>query len=190
MLDSGIIRRRTALVGGASGSGKTFIAKMFAAAYVHTMDNYFRGPFEPLADGIPNWDVPTAVDFIGWVSDYYKICQAIDLGQTCRIITYDFKTHKRGTRVFDGKKYRHVKWVVFEGLFALDKRLHHLADLKVFVDAPLTLRVARRITRDLEQRDADLRFVLLHSYYTQKSYETYIEPMKAHADLIIPNFET
>lgn len=182
-------RRRVALVAGASGSGKTLIAKMFANAYVHTMDNYFRGPFEKLEGDVPNWDVPTAVNFEEWITDYYKILQAIDLKSTCEIAKYEFGTQKVSKQIFDGAKYSNISWIVFEGLFALDPRLHHLADLKVFVDAPLERRVARRIIRDMKERATDVKFVLLHSYFTQLSYEKYIEPMKEYADLLIPNYE-
>lgn len=184
-----ISRRKVALVAGASGSGKTMISQMFANAYVHTMDNYFRGPFTELEDGIPNWDDPQAVDFNSWISDYYKILQAIDLGITCSISKHDFVTMKTGSQEFHGEQYKNVKWIVFEGLFSLDARLHHLADLKVFVEAPLATRIARRINRDMKERGVDLKFILSHSYYTQRCYEQYIEPMKKMADLVIPNFD-
>lgn len=188
-----ITKRKVALVTGASGSGKTLIAKMFANAYVHTMDNYFRAPFKLLEGQIPNWDVPESVDFNAWITDYYKILQAIDVGTVCKIARYHFGTSVVSEQDFDGRLYHNTKWIVFEGIFALDPRLHHLADLKVFVDVPFEQRVARRVKRDMVERKVngkgDLKFVLLHSYYTQKSYEKYIEPMKKLADLVIPNFE-
>lgn len=179
---------KTALVGGGSGSGKTLIATMFRSSYTHSMDNYFRGPFKILDGGIPDWDNPDSVDFESWVRDYHNITYAIMNGTTCEIANYKFKTQKVNKIKFDGQKHK-AEWIVFEGLFALDKRLHQFSDLKIFVDAPFSIRVSRRLKRDIKDRTPDLKFILSHSYYTEMSYQKYIEPTKLYADLIIPNYE-
>jgi uridine kinase len=187
---SGIIKMKikTALVGGGSGSGKTLISRMFKSAYVHSMDNYFRGPFKILDGGIPDWDNPTSVDFDEWIKDYHKITYSIFHKTSCDIAKYNFRNQKTNKVKFNGKD-KQVEWIIFEGLFALDKRLHQFADLKIFVDAPFSVRVARRLKRDTKERTPDLKFILSHSYYTEMSYKKYIEPTKEYADLVIPNYE-
>lgn len=180
---------KTALVAGASGSGKTLIASMFQKAYVHTMDYYFRPPFPVNVHGIPEWDRPEAIDFDEWLEDYIRIKQAISESSTLVLNRYRFEDQKVHQENFDGSDHENIKWIIIEGLFALDPRLHKFADLKIFVEAPFQLRVSRRLIRDLHEREQDLMFVLMHSYYTELSYQQYIEPQKEFADLVIPNYE-
>ena len=181
-------RFKTALVAGASGSGKTLIAKMFQHAFVHSMDDYFSPPFEINQDGIPKWDQPKAVNFDRWIKDYHRIKEAIDLKKQIFLSKYDFVKSELSERPFDGNDWQNVHWVVLEGIFALDKRLHHLADIKVFVEAPFGVRVGRKLSRDISERAFDLKMVLLHSYHAEESYKKYILPQKDSADLVIPNY--
>lgn len=180
---------KTAIVAGASGSGKTLIAKMFQRAYVHSMDNYFRPPFDKYDDGVPKWDEPNAVDMKQWIKDYHRVKEAIALKKKIKLSTYDFKTHEIGEYEFDGGECEDIEWLVLEGLFALAEPLLHLADIRVFVEAPFTVRVSRRLNRDMGERHNDLKLILSHSYYTELSYQKYILPQKEHADLVIPNYE-
>jgi uridine kinase len=179
-------RLKTALVGGGSGSGKTLISKMFKNAYVLSMDNYFRGPFKMLDGGVPDWDNPKSINFNEWIDDYHKISYSILHNTNTTIAQYNFITHKVKKSKFIGSNY---KWIIFEGLFALDKRLHQFADIKIFVEAPFSVRISRRLKRDTKERNSDIKFILNHSYYTEISYKKYIEPTKEYADIIIPNFE-
>lgn len=180
---------KTALVAGASGSGKTHIATMFQNSYRHTMDNYFKPPFAMLPHGIPDWDNPGSVDFDGWIEDYIKIKDAVETGKDVMLRKYEFKTQTITKFKFRGSEYKDLHWIVLEGLFALDKRMHQYADFKVFVEVPLAKRIARRIDRDLIQRSDDLLFTLIHSHYTEESYQKDILPTKEYADLVIPNYE-
>lgn len=182
------MRLKTALIGGGSGGGKSLISRMFRSAYIHSMDNYFRGPFKILDGGIPDWDNPKSVNFDEWIEDYDKICYAITHKTVCKIANYNFKTQNINKIGFNGLKHQ-VEWIIFEGLFALDKRLHQYSDLKIFVDAPFSLRVSRRLKRDIKERTSDLKFILMHSYHTEVSYNKFIEPTKKYADLVIPNYE-
>lgn len=180
---------KTALVAGASGSGKTFIARMFQNAYIHSMDDYFRPPFEENEHGIPEWDQPSAVDFDEWIIDYHRIKEAIHLDKKIVRNKYNFGSQDVEEEVVDGSQWSDIRWIVLEGIFALDNRLHHLADIKVFVEAPFPLRIGRRLGRDMAERGGDLMFVLMHSYYTEQSYRKYILPQKQFADLVIPTYE-
>lgn len=180
---------KTALIGGGSGSGKTLIANLFRSSYVLSMDNYYKGPFKTLKGGIPDWDNPESVDFDTWISDYHHIWHAISTGSDVTINKYNFKTRKHSKAIFRGKEHQ-CKWIVLEGLFALDKRMIDLADIRIFVEAPFNIRVSRRLKRDVVERRSDLMFILNHSYYTEMCYRKHIEPSKKYADMVVPNFES
>lgn len=182
---------KTALVAGPSGSGKTLIAKQFQNAYILSMDDYFRGPFPLNKHNIPEWDKPSAIDFNALISDYHRVKDAIILKQVIDLPRYQFKTGEiLEERIdFSLPQWTNLKWIVLEGLFALDQRLFSLSDLKVFVDAPFQVRVSRRLGRDISERSGDLMFILLHSFYTEESYRTYILPQKQHADIVILNYD-
>jgi uridine kinase len=64
--------------------------------------------------------------------------------------------------------------------------LRDLMDLKIFVDAPGDQRLMRRMKRDMAQRGRDLDEVMQRYLQTLKPmHDAYIEPSKAHADIVV-----
>jgi len=62
-----------------------------------------------------------------------------------------------------------------------------LLDMKVFVDTDSDIRLARRLRRDISQRGRELEGVLKqYSSFVKPSFEHYIAPLMAHADIIVP----
>lgn len=62
-----------------------------------------------------------------------------------------------------------------------------LADLKIFVETASDIRLVRRIQRDTHERNFTLDGVLRQYLATVKPmHETFIEPTRANADIIIP----
>ena len=60
-------------------------------------------------------------------------------------------------------------------------------DVKIFVDAPADERLVRRIKRDMVERDRSLQSILGQYQDTVRPmHEQFVEPTKAHADVIIP----
>ena len=82
-----------------------------------------------------------------------------------------------------------ARLVLVEGLFVLWwESIRSLLDVKVFVDAPPDLRLIRRIRRDLAERGRTLEQVLQQYSGTVRSmHERYVEPTRAHADLVVTN---
>ena len=69
-----------------------------------------------------------------------------------------------------------------------DTQLRNIFDIKIFVHADSDERLMRRIKRDLAERGRDLDEVLDRYQTTLKPmHQQFIEPMKAYADIIIPN---
>jgi len=59
--------------------------------------------------------------------------------------------------------------------------------MKVFVDTDSDIRLARRMSRDITQRGRDLEGVLKqYNAFVKPSFEHYIAPLMAHADIIVP----
>ena len=59
--------------------------------------------------------------------------------------------------------------------------------MKVFVDTDSDIRLARRLRRDISQRGRELEGVLKqYSSFVKPSFEHYIAPLMAHADIIVP----
>ena len=59
--------------------------------------------------------------------------------------------------------------------------------MKVFVDTDSDIRLARRLRRDISQRGRELEGVLKqYNSFVKPSFDHYIAPLMAHADIIVP----
>ena len=57
----------------------------------------------------------------------------------------------------------------------------------MFVDTDSDIRLARRLRRDISMRGRDLEGVLKqYTRFVKPSFEHYIAPLMAHADIIVP----
>ena len=79
--------------------------------------------------------------------------------------------------------------MIVEGILILtNPELRELFDIKIFVHADSDERLIRRLKRDIADRGRDMEEVLSRYQTTLKPmHEQFIEPTKAHADIIIPN---
>lgn len=60
-------------------------------------------------------------------------------------------------------------------------------DLKVFVDTDADERLSRRLRRDISERGRELNSVLeQYMRFVKPSYEQFIAPSMAQADIIVP----
>ena len=77
--------------------------------------------------------------------------------------------------------------IVVEGILVLsDARLVALADTVVFVDAPESVRLARRLQRDVAERGRTEESVMDQYTSTVKpNHDHFVEPTKALADLVL-----
>jgi uridine kinase len=77
---------------------------------------------------------------------------------------------------------------VVEGILVLhDAELRRRLTLKVFVDAPADERFIRRLERDVRERGRSATSVIDQYRRTVKPmHDLFVEPSKAHADLILP----
>ena len=71
-----------------------------------------------------------------------------------------------------------VRRTVFPGLFALqNEKLRDLLDVKVFVDEDSDIRLARRLKRDISERNREMVGVLKqYNRFVKPSFDTHIKP--------------
>ena len=174
---------------GASCSGKTALAqnivKRFAADQVSVIaeDSYYkRQDHLSVEERVSiNYDHPNAFD-------HALLCEHIDqlrLGQSIECPTYDYVNHNRADET---TPISATPVVIIEGILLYHmKALRDLFSLKLFIDTPLDICLARRIERDVNERGRTVDSVLSQYQKTVRPmYREFIEPSKFHADLIVP----
>ena len=132
-----------------------------------------------------DFDSPDAIDF----ESLRNTVEALKMSKDVELPVYDFSTHARKQEtVFFAK--RHV--IIVEGILIFnDPELRNMFDLKVFVECDSDVRLARRVSRDITSRGRELKGVFEQYFrFVKPSYETWVDPTKRFADVIIPNAGT
>ncbi len=177
---------------GGSSSGKTlFISKLkeqFSSAElcVISQDEYYKEKQYQTVDekGVPNFDLPTAIDLEIFERDLKKIL----LGETVRKLEYTFNNPALSPRMLE---FKPAPVVVVEGIFIFHyAEIFKQLDLSVFIHTKKALKLDRRIKRDAVERGYDLDHVLYtDKHHVKPSYQNYIKPFRHEADIVIPNNE-
>ncbi len=177
-------------IGGGTGSGKTTVVNQIISEFpkgevqVISQDSYYNDTSHlNYKDRCKiNFDHPKSIDFKLLETHLKDLKQ----GKSIKQPIYSFKTHNRtGNTTLTKPK----KVIIVEGILILsDTQLRNIFDIKIFVHADSDERLMRRIKRDLAERGRDLDEVLDRYQTTLKPmHQQFIEPMKAYADIIIPN---
>lgn len=175
-------------VTGGSASGKTEIVKTLKNHFgdkieIIEHDNYYFAHDNLTMDeraGL-NYDHPQAFETDLLIEHVKKIVNNEEID----IPTYDFTIHTRSSETL---KKIPKPIVIVEGILVLeDEELRDLMDMKVFVDCDGDVRLKRRITRDVVERDRTIESILTQYMETIKPmHELFVEPSKKFADLIVP----
>ena len=178
-------------IGGGTGSGKTTVVNQILSEFpagevqVISQDSYYKDTshlsFEERCK--INFDHPKSIDFELLQSHL----QALKNGEN--MSTNLFIPLKLTTVLVKPQLPEPKKVVIVEGILILsDTELRSLFDIKIFVHADSDERLMRRLKRDIAERGRDLDEVLERYQTTLKPmHQQFIEPMKAFADIIIPN---
>ena len=177
-------------IAGGTASGKTSIAEKIKDMFSDTksvlilrMDDYYKDQSHlSMEDRYrTNYDHPFAFD------NDLLIAQLKDLlaGKAIDKPTYDFTTHNRSPIV---EHLEPADVILLEGLFVLESEaLRQLENIKVFVDTEADIRFIRRLVRDVKERGRSLDSVVNQYVSTVRvMHNTFIEPTKRYADIIIP----
>ncbi len=175
---------------GVSGSGKTafinHLIKEFPAEKIClvSQDHYYhpREIQQTDEEGVTNFDTPEAIDHVSLVADIEQLKEG-------KSVTKKEYTFNNPNVVPDTLTFSPAPLVIIEGIFVLHyPALQKFIDLKIFIDTKSHLALKRRIIRDQVERGYDLEDVLYRfERHVMPSYERYVKPSKAEADIVIPN---
>lgn len=175
---------------GGSASGKTYVLQRLLATFspdqvaLISQDNYYK-PFENQRkehDGLVNFDHPDSLDLAAFARDLHTLIEGGEISLT----EYTFNNHDVVPRVFN---YRPTPVIVVEGLFIFHlPELAEQIDLKIFVEADEHIKLARRLRRDVAERNYTFDETLRdYERFVAPMYKKYVEPTKNSCDLIIQN---
>lgn len=177
-------------IAGGSGSGKTTLTVAVAQALrpttatVLSLDAYYCDRRDtPTGERHRlNFDVPEALDLDLFVRDL----GALRRGRPVRPPRYCFVTHRR---LGPDEAVAPADVVLVEGILLLhDQRARALLDLRLYLEAPAELRVARRVARDTRERGRTAESVMLQCRTSAlPAHREYVEPSKAWADVVLVN---
>lgn len=177
-------------IAGGTGSGKTTVVHQImnelpaSEVGIISQDSYYKDnselSFEDRAK--INFDHPRAIDFELLTEHLKKLRK----NKTIEQPVYSFVTHNRTK---DTVITHPRKVMIIEGILILaNPQLRDMFDIKIYVHADSDERLIRRLKRDIAERGRDMDEVLNRYQTTLKPmHEQFIEPTKAHADIIIPN---
>jgi len=177
-----------ALCGG-SASGKTYLAKLLAAALgekeesILSMDSFYhdQSKYFDRDGGNVNFDHPEAFDFDLF---YQQILNIKENGFSKSIPVYSFKKHSREVET---QTKEIEKFLIVDGIYSLyDQRTLQEYDLKVFISAPTELRLKRRIERDTQSRGRSQEGIIEQfNKHVEPMHQKFLVHQKKLADLII-----
>ena len=149
-----------------------------------SQDNYYRDRKDvPLEDRKNiNYDEPAALDNKLFLEHLKKL----KAGESIDMPQYDFSTH---TRKRETARVYPQSIIIVEGILILvDSDTRALFDLIVFVDVKPDIRLARRLERDVGDRDRTYE-ESINQYLVSAGpmHDKYVEPGKEFAHIIINN---
>lgn len=175
-------------IAGASGAGKTTLAKKLVASLgeysiIISQDSYYHDlshlPIEARAQ--TNFDHPDSIDF----DLLEKHLLALKEGKKITQPVYNFKTYSRSEKT---EEIIPKQIIIVEGCLLLAvPKIRELLDIKLFVDTDLDICLVRRIERDQRERGRHFDDIRAQYFKTVRPmFLKYIAPSKVHADMIIP----
>ena len=177
-------------IAGGTGCGKTTVVNKIlnelpdGEVGIISQDSYYKDTSQlSREDRVKiNFDHPRSIDF----ELLEEHLLALKAGKAIDQPIYSFIEHNR---TGDTIRTTPRKVMIVEGILILtNPELRDLFDIKIFVHADSDERLIRRLKRDISERGRDIDEVLNRYQTTLKPmHEQFIEPMKAYADLIIPN---
>ena len=176
-------------ISGGSGAGKTtFIKKISTLFQPHqvciiSQDDYYRSREEVYIDkqGWKNFDLPNSIDDQSFYEDILTLIKGEDVSRP----EYVYNNESEGSML----TFKSAPIIIVEGILIFHfEKIKELCDLRLFIDAKDNLKLIRRIKRDREERNYDLKEILYrYEHHVLPTYEKYIYPHIEDVDMIINN---
>ena len=175
-------------IAGGTASGKTTLAKILKDSFQdkvtilkHDYYYYDRSHFK-VADHKINFDHPDSFE----TDLLVKHLQKLKAGESIERPVYSYKTNERMDKK---KRVNTAPIIIVEGILLFHyEELKELFDLKIYVDTDSDIRLLRRISRDIKERDRTFESVKNQYLRTVKPmHQKFVEPSKYQADIIIPH---
>jgi uridine kinase len=169
-----------AIVGG-SGSGKSLLAEKLQAALGPnaarlSLDDFYRdrSHLSPAQRARINFDKPAAID---WPS-FERVVKACLHFKKTVVPRYDFRTHCRLSR---SHVLKPKPIMLVDGLWLLRApQIRRLFSFRIFLDAPMRLRLRRRFARDVTDRGRSAKSI-------RDQFQKTVEPM--HRRFVLPQIQ-
>jgi uridine kinase len=176
-------------IAGGSASGKTTLVAALStllsgrSVSLLRQDDYYvdRPDLRPEERACLNFDQPSALDNKLLARHLRALVRGEPVDSPC----YCFRTH---LRLPDTRRVDPAEIVIVEGMHLLRSALlRSLFDVRIFVDAPADVRLARRILRDTGPERARSTQSIVDQYLThvRPMHERHVEPSKRHADTLV-----
>ncbi len=177
-------------ISGGSASGKTHFLNSLKERFnkdelcIVSQDNYYKLAHQHAKDenGHINFDLPDCID----LDDFAADIAALHKGEAIQRHEYRFQHEdQKGPLLL----FKPAPIIVCEGLFIFyHAKLFNQFDLKLFINADEDIALQRRLKRDVAERNISEEFVLYQwKNHVLPSYQKYLLPFMAKADLIINN---
>lgn len=174
-------------IAGASGSGKSFFARLLfgaltAPARILSLDDYYRDRSDiPLLERQAiNYDHPDALDFELFIHHV----KALKSGRPIQHPLYDFSIHNRKS---DRVTLDPAQVIIVDGilLYAVES-CRQLFDVRVYVDTPLDICFIRRLQRDIRERGRSVESVIQQYVQTVRPmFIEFVQPTREDADIVV-----
>jgi len=176
-------------IAGGTGSGKTTVSKAMKVSYsqrfninvaVVSMDNYYKNEHLVKFD---NYDHPNAFDIDLLHDDLYAFLS------TGKIVkrSYDYVTKECSVISTQSD----VKVLILEGLYPFyEKKIRDICSLKLYLDVNEAVRIERRISRDLKERNiSESENMKMIDGFVKQMHEKYVVKQKEMADKLYMDSE-
>lgn len=175
---------------GGSASGKTIFMNSLLSSFNKdevcqvSQDDYYK-PIHLIPkdeNGVENFDLPETIDYMLFAEHIQKLRNH----ESVEHVEYTFNNPNAPKNKL---VFRPTPIIIVEGLFIFYyPEISNLIDLKIFVDAKEHFKIKRRILRDNNERGYDINDVLYRwEHHVSPTYEKFIKPLKAEADIVINN---
>ncbi|MGB0403913.1 MAG: uridine kinase family protein [Salibacteraceae bacterium] len=177
-------------IAGGSASGKTSFINDLKNSFnpssisIISQDNYYfpKEKQELDENGIINFDLPESIDRTQFSKDMKHLIE----GEPITFTEYTFNVSPENA---ESVTISPSPIIIMEGLFVFHyQEIRDLLDLRVYIDVRESIKLERRINRDIKERgypEGDVKYQWEN--HVVPSYKKYLRPYRDDAHIIITN---